>query len=207
MATREELYEQTERVKLMESLSNAALFLPQQQMPDYEPTKVAALTLPEKPQPAAAVATEYDAEYAALAEKVGFSCPELLEQKLLNFLHEGGYHTYELERVERYMNSLAERSSLSNWQGMVWFWRPLRQSDVADTPYDVMRDFPRNPTPYDKPIPMPVLQTVADIAEKLPESRFYVTDLEREPDPFLGVKLRGMTRLIVIERWDEPSFR
>jgi len=165
--------------------------------------------LPEAPQPSSAVATEYNAEYAALAEKVGFSCPELLEQKLLNFLHENGYSTYDVARVANYMDVLIARlQSERPTVRLHWLWRPLRAQDVKDRP-GREEGFPASGDRiYARPIPMPVLQTVADIAEKLPDARFYVSDYEeRKPDPFLAVKLSGMSKFFVIERWDEPSFR
>jgi hypothetical protein len=71
--------------------------------------------------------------------------------------------------------------------------------------------------PYNRLIPMPVLQTVAGIADKFPSVSFIVADWadyetstiipsSRPEDPFLGVLGPGIS-LMIIERWDEPNFR
>lgn len=64
---------------------------------------------------------------------------------------------------------------------------------------------------YAKPVPMPVLATVARLLEKVPDAKFFISDettlAERFKDPFLAVQLPGSEELYVIERWDEPSFR
>jgi len=73
------------------------------------------------------------------------------------------------------------------------------------------------PRPYNRLIPMPVLQTVAGIVERFPSVNFIVADwadyetttivpTSRMQDPFLAVVGPGIP-LMIIERWDEPSFR
>lgn len=123
-----------------------------------------------------------------------------------------------------------------------WGWHPLRQKDAQSVAnwqightYEVTKfgdefydggchgryqcQWERRvlTQPYNRLIPMPVLQTVADIAVKFPSVSFIVADwadyetttiveVPRVQDPFLGVLGTGIP-LMIIERWDEPSFR
>lgn len=71
--------------------------------------------------------------------------------------------------------------------------------------------------PYDRLIPFPVLKTIADIAVRFPSIGFIIADwAEYEvttlkptlmpQDPFLAL-IGDEIPVMVIERWDEPSFR
>lgn len=195
----------------------------------------APVVMPEAPEKVAIqISDEVTPEYIALAERIGYSTPEVAKQRLLAFLLAEGYSTYNYERVKVYMNGLVRKISDDRRADMElampgmgyiastveWYWRPLRQRDALASVYGgggnlqnslaqaQSQGASERHTPYDKPIPMPVLLTVAAIAEKLPDARFYVTDYaERKPDPFLGIMLPGMAEVIVLERWQEPAFR
>ena len=57
---------------------------------------------------------------------------------------------------------------------------------------------------YQKDIPRPVLETIANIMPKCPGARFEVEEIAKKPDPFLVVSL-GDERYYV-EIWDEPNW-
>jgi len=59
---------------------------------------------------------------------------------------------------------------------------------------------------YSKAVPGFVLDTALKISEKIPEARFFITDLEGEKDPFLAVGVDG-AKILVVDFWDEPSFK
>lgn len=57
---------------------------------------------------------------------------------------------------------------------------------------------------YQKDIPRPVLETVAELSTRCPEATFFVDEITKKPDPFLVVSL-GNERYH-IEVWREPKF-
>jgi asparagine synthetase B (glutamine-hydrolysing) len=57
---------------------------------------------------------------------------------------------------------------------------------------------------YNQPVPEFVLNKAVQIAEQVPETKFYVVHMERVQDPFLLVKLGGEE--IYVEVWEEPLF-
>jgi len=165
---------------------------------------MAALFPPKKePLAEAKTATGFTAEdrseYLKWAKKAGFSHADVAvaildrevdEAKLRQFLAENGICVYDEKRVHRYMDSITPSYK-------TWGWHRLEHRE----------DEASSNGCYTKPIPLPVLMTVAKIREAFPEARFWVTDIAEIPkgDPFLSVGV-GEERFI-IERWDEPGFR
>ena len=153
--------------------------------------------------------------YRALAQKIGYHCAEveskLDEAELVEYLHEQGIAPYDYKAVCFYMHEVVQQLNHSaqnrrmpsvwgDWAGGVeheWRWSPLRKCDGEKSEL------------YTKPIPEPVLMTVAGLVERFGERVVLeISDLYTmpKPDPFLAVSVRGGERY-VIERWDEPSFR
>jgi hypothetical protein len=60
---------------------------------------------------------------------------------------------------------------------------------------------------YNKFIPLPVMFTMEKIEQRIHDVEFYVTDIREFRDPYLGVTVPGSDTILVIERWDEPTFR
>lgn len=136
-----------------------------------------------------------EAAYLELSQRAGFDGAEVVMRRraqerdrtaFRRFLSENGICVYDADTVWNYMNSITPN-------GFGWMWVSTRRVE--------------NGYWYVKPIPTPVLMTMAKIRERYPEARFDVTDIQRMPkgDPFLRVDIHGET--LIIERWDEPGFR
>jgi hypothetical protein len=143
-----------------------------------------------------------DEEYEKLAEKLGATTWEMTKVKnrreveeFKKFLHNLKIITYPLEDVKRFMDNEAKKVNKR------WDWQPLRDCDRSDSMYA--------PFQYQKPVPFSALQKVEKIVENYhsPQNlNFYVSDYEEiRPDPFLAVQIYG--EYIVIDHWDEPTFR
>ena len=155
---------------------------------------------------------EFLERYRALAQKIGYHCAEvetkLDEVELVEYLHEQGIAPYDYKAVCFYMHEVVQQLNSAQDQGSStwatvhrmqheWRWSPLRKCDGKKSEL------------YTKPIPEPVLLTVAGLVERFGERVVLeISDLYTmpKPDPFLAVSVRGGERY-VIERWDEPSFR
>jgi len=189
--------------------------------------RLAPAPVPAPAPQAAALAVEepsdedrFAMEYAQLATKLGVAArPKMRDLRLRNLLAEEGISVYPLEAVERYMRSITPPNK-------AWVWMPVRACDVTPDGgnqhylvWGVSRENWRTfniigkeflGAQYSKPLPLPVLQTMGNLVERMPEGLvFLVTDIidVPKPDPFLAVRLKDSTELFVIERWDEPAFR
>jgi hypothetical protein len=155
-------------------------------------------------------------EYARIAQAIGWNSNAVFELKVRNFLDREGIDIYPYDKVETYLDD--QFGHWSEWcnYGRKWLWRPLRDVDFG---LHLSRDLEeRNGSilshqtdSYDGAIPFPVLVTVEKLATQFPDLKFYVSDVPNQKDrpqddPFVGIAARGM-QLLVIERWDEPSFR
>jgi hypothetical protein len=130
-------------------------------------------------------------DYLALAARAGFTgAAEAMSENgdiqraaaFRAFLAEAGHGMYSGKAVIRYMNHITPPDCS-------WHWVTMRS--------------------YRKPIPVPVLMAMATIREAYPEVLFEITDIYYRPkgDPFLRCSIDGGSDWIIIERWDEPSFR
>jgi len=173
--------------------------------------KQATQPLPQKPKGALPNVVVLDT-YAQLAEEIDFHPPSLLIQRLKNFFAENGLPIYDLDKVERYMDTL------SNRKDKVWHWVPMRDVDhIADARQggDSGSVVPGAHV-YTKEIPIQVLRLVQRIPTDLrSQFRFYVSDYTVPyPDPFLMVMPRSVWNggrqnhhmRTVIAMWDEPGF-
>lgn len=155
--------------------------------------------------------------YEELATELGFLPSKLLEEQLLRFLAEQKIPVYNYNEVHLYLKQKAKE------QGKYYIWRPLREQDKPsgwhmssqegndgdeDTfgeghgSYHNGWDY----RPYDKIIPIHILQRVKKIAEKFPSALFFVSDYAiPNPDPFIMVTALDVQR-IVFGVWDEPAF-
>lgn len=136
-------------------------------------------------------------EYAELAKKLGIDQKPLdramAKTVLLRWLQEKGHKVYDRERVERFLNRMADDRPI--------VWRPLRSCDAGASPLI-----------YDKPVPIHVLILVSDIEDDLGKMNysFLVNDYAmRNPDPFLLAVPAGAPGGygVVIAHWDEPGFK
>lgn len=145
------------------------------------------------------------AEYKALAEKLGISCPALQDEELLDFFAREEILVYPKEKVEAFLRSRAPA-------GMLVAWLPLRHVDPAlapplTAPGSMLFDPPFRAFHYNKPVPLSTLKLVDQILTAFPKAQFYVSDYAvPRPDPFLFVKLPGGASF-VIDHWDEPDFK
>lgn len=148
---------------------------------------------------------DFDRSYDQLATKLGIrSRSGIAQSKLLTVLAEESIDVYELSRVERYMDRKG-----------YWGWFPLRTVDAARTfmvsretftPYSSLYGGAKQGV-YQNPIPYPVLLTVEKILERCPDANFFIAAPDKHPDPFLAVVHLSDSKMYVVERWDEPSFR
>ena len=150
-----------------------------------------------------------------MAQAIGWQPAALIEQKLRNFLAENGLCVYPYEKVESYLDSIFGPCTANYAHFTTWGWRPLRKCDMGwnHELFHAQRNGSTLESEcYPGAVPFPVLLTVRKIAEAFPEVRFFVSDkpnridFPRE-DPFLGVGIPGIKLPLVVERWDEPSFR
>jgi hypothetical protein len=174
---------------------------------EVPPPKIPQESFPSIPVPQPEVYTSkdivIDEEYVALSKKLGTTCGEITKiqrskevEEFKKFLHGLKIITYSSEDVERFMDNEVKRLHQRNWD-----WCPLRESDYTGSSYGSYL--------YQKPVPITALQKVEKIIENYHSPQnlyFYVSDFNVErPDPFLAVQICG--ELIVIDHWDEPTFR
>lgn len=157
-------------------------------------------------------------EYARVAKEVGFTTNgAFLQQRLLRFFSENGICVCLYAKVETYLDSKFGKARSSygstDTSERTWGWRPLRPQDIKEVSFDpgIGRngEFLTRNGSYMREVPLPVLLTVAKISKEFPEIHFYVSDqitARDRTDPFLMVTATGVD-LLVIERWNEPSFR
>jgi hypothetical protein len=143
------------------------------------------------------------------------------QRSYLSVLSDLNLMVFPLVKVEAYLNAKYGRPRFSWHYGRkaTWGWR--RCSTLSGS-YDFGYSNPKRngellSHPYERPIPYPVLQTIQGIQMHCGNRRsvaipvFIVSDVTneadfyRDPDPFLACL--WSTDIVVIERWDEPSFR
>lgn len=151
-------------------------------------------------------------EYLKMAKAAGIEDSSVLvtAAQLEYALQEENIQIYDLAQVEKFLDK-----EFKGW----WAWIPLRRVDrgncrKAGHAFGFLachyggRIGGENVV-YNKPVPLPVLETVKKILTHCPTARFFVSD-NQEPmyrDPFLLVTLENYEKYYVIERWDEPNFR
>jgi hypothetical protein len=151
-----------------------------------------------------------DADYQALADKLGIRSAALLESKLEAILAEEMIPVYEYAKVEAYLDNLVAkrnyelgRESQSIWgRRAMWSWYSLRKGEHKGIRHGKVVKYV-----YQQAIEKPVLLAIDLIQSRLPEARFFVSQIEEVADPFLAVTVPGSAKLYVIERWNEPGFR
>jgi hypothetical protein len=184
-----------------------------------EPEQTEMVTVPIRVQLRPTIGNDELADYVKLAEKVKFAPPDLLHHRLVQFLLDNNIEVYPLASVEKYLDQkfgkpVRDESGFS-WE-QKWSWHPLRGEDVnelsAHKTDDENGHIERGQA-YHKIVPSPVLETidliVTHFAGSEPALHFYVADAAvpaKERDLFLAIAAAGID-FLVIERWDEPSFR
>ncbi len=171
---------------------------------------------PAPPRPSAVpVPQTDDAEhrvYVETATRLGVVNAAVKREMVLHLAQEMGLRLYDRRAVEAYLDSVFGRPERT-YHGS-WGWRPLRQLDadrkLRFAEFDGWRNGNILAGIYHGAVPLPVLLTVERLASHVPDLQFYISDKNDSPkyteDPFLMVLSEGMDPLI-IERWDEPSFR
>lgn len=175
--------------------------------------------------------------YSELAAQIGFEPDALILYRVREYLRSKGLREYPLAEVESYMDEkFGKPRVVDKWKYKwehKWGWHPLRPADLAVQGILLGKEYrgkgitdnwkdctireirPILDTPYQRVIPLPVLQTIVEITELCPTLNFIVADeadytVTHKPDgdPFLAL-LGKSNNLppIVFERWDEPSFR
>ena len=156
-------------------------------------------------------------EYRRISNKLGTSFAETLHTNdLAKYLAENSMTVYPLDKVKAYLlRKMADlpkpRDSWGSGARWTWNWMALRDQDVLKS----SGNFSRLYEDPNKPVPVEVLMTVEKIVDDLRPTRvhFYVSEIvkaarptPRVVDPFLAV-CANTSKLFVIERWNEPSFR
>ena len=145
-------------------------------------------------------------EYAAIAEKIGFTNGALLEAQLRDFFAEEGICLYDYSKVSLFLAEKAKHEG----PALIWCWKPLRKGDCGELASNVTWETNGyiSKSQYHGAVPYPVLLTVEKIAQRFGEQvHFFVSDYKaKDPDPFLAVTGVGI-EWFVVERWDEPNFR
>ena len=156
-----------------------------------------------QPVPVSLTVEEPDQEYIELSKRLGINKIPLQLIELARVVREVCIGVYEYEAVTWYLDRQVERTKKNRYDHIDWYWHPVKSSNAIwfGRPSHVSADV------YNKPIPMPVMLTIARIESLYPAARFYVSDIREVKDPFLAVTVEGADTFFVIERWDEPSFR
>lgn len=178
---------------------------------------------------------ELETEYNRVAKKLGvLARPRSDWRRLATALDELMIPVYNFDKVKAFLvkkaAEVAKQEAAAAVNGSAaWGWFPLNAPAPvvvdAEAHLRALRELhdsmfggsaPRlangafRTTAYTKRVPLPVLLTAEQIEDKLPgEVSFFVSDIERYPDPFLGVCLKSdpEKKMFVVERWDEPGFR
>lgn len=181
---------------------------------------------------------EMETEYNRVANKLGvLARPRSDWRRLATALDELMIPVYDFDKVKAFLvkkaAEVAKQEAAAAVNGSAaWGWFPLNAPApvvIDEGPheralrelYASMNTFGSSSPPrlvngafrtaaYTKRVPLPVLLTAEQIEDKLPgEVSFFVSDIERYPDPFLGVCLKSdpEKKMFVVERWDEPGFR
>ncbi len=178
---------------------------------------------------------ELETEYNRVAEKLGVvKRPRSDWRRLAHALDELMIPVYDFHKVTEFLEKKAAEVAKQEAKAAVngsaaWGWFPLNTGPVqpSSASFSAIEEYNRalrsmglpperqpngsfRSSTYNKRVPLPVLLTAEKIEDKLPgEVSFFVSDIERYPDPFLGVCLKSdpEKRMFVVERWDEPGFR
>lgn len=178
------------------------------------------IVLPEKPVPI----TPHKGvvplgTYEKLAEELEFMPAQLLREQLLMFLAENDIPIYDYAEVDKYLIHEAEK------QKKYWIWRPLRERDKPKDWINIEGHYANGSTesawrahgsyrrdesayrPYDKAIPIHILQDVKKIQDRFKDKlSFFVSDYDvPKPDPFIMVTALDVGT-IIFGVWDEPAF-
>ena len=136
-------------------------------------------------------------DYAVLAKRAGFISGTAIAQEhaFEKFLAENGICVYTHAKVRSYLGSLCGTEQSPMWWGVSGgiLWDDFTNTGLGTRP------------PYDKPIPVPALETMATIRDKFPDVLFWVSHISDVIDPFLAAQINN--KFYIIERWDEPGFR
>lgn len=175
-------------------------------------------------------------EYVALAEKLGLEVAREAKAELFReWLLEENLPVYDMAKVEAWMdqqvrelNAAKAKQEQEEFRAQArsgtflvgaiqtiysWQWVPLfpptrANIEAAQSGTGLTFGLDMAATPvYQKPVPMPVLETISKVRGAFPDAECFVSDIvaEKRPDPFLMVRYGGQE--FVIERWDEPGFR
>lgn len=142
-------------------------------------------------------------EYVKVAKDLGMDLGdgEIFEARLKSFLAKENIRIYEADKVAKYLKEKLPEG---------WEFHGFRMQDVEklkNYTWTIGEDTIhfRNRV-YSDAIPFPILLTIQKVLAELPEACFFITAPIAKGDPFLCVT-GTHSRLLFIERWDEPSFR
>jgi hypothetical protein len=173
------------------------------------------------------------AEYATVAEELGFAPTDLLIEQFKTFLADQDIPVFALSEVVPYMDKKAACESKDQ---AGWEWRPLRTVDERDMTFgekskrvhyiDLKVDEIKTASDrykkgeqkvYDKVVPLHALKKVQMIMRVFGDKiAFFVADYAPSPkieyaDPFLmavvpNAEVASGKGRFVIDFWDEPNF-
>ena len=168
-------------------------------------------------------------EYLALADRIGFACPEVDAIRLRHILASLDLMLQDRARVKDLLDKECGGEFLPGLAGTSeavpsWGWRPLRRRDVpaAEARRAALAsrsgDILQSTHTYDRALPLSVLRTAVRLHEEFPDARFFVSDPVRAcesttlfgdvnatedrhfDEPYLAVQLTAGGELFVVDR-------
>lgn len=148
-------------------------------------------------RPDAAAADEYE----AVAGDLGFAPPELLRQRIIEFMLDQGMPIFNNEKVDKFLKGIASKD------GKYWVWRPLKSAEPTSQ-FHATHHGQTVSAGYDKAVPLDILKRAGALKKKFGEKvDFFVSDYAvKDPDPFIMLKAKGIEQPIIFGVWDEPNW-
>lgn len=148
---------------------------------------------------------EPDEEYVRVSVALGINKIPLKLVQLAKVIEEECLGVYDYNDVVRYLDKQVERLSKNKFDRHYyeWRWHPVKEYATHrswGTPHFASEV-------YNKFIPLPVMFAMEKIERRMHDAEFYITGIREFRDPFLGVTVPGSDTLLIVERWDEPTFR
>lgn len=174
-------------------------------------TAVAELPIPESAPIEITDTDRPDAEYRARARRLGVKTPALLEVEMEEAIKAENLPIYNYDRVTAYLKNLCDRQNAGKTRKLFsmepwaeWRWLPLRERDFLQ---DIVQPKGMGARVYKQRVPDVVLEVIETLQNRLPEAKFFVSEIVQVADPFLAVTVEGSEKLWVVQRWNEPAFR
>ena len=174
------------------------------------------MTVAPDPEPiAATLGPMPDDDYLRTATEAGLAdSAGIILARLRQALSARGLYIYDLESVEDYLDQRFGGSRRSRYSELRWTWQAVTHADAMRNDDRHGRGWTNGcilaAERYQGAVPLPVVETIQALRTAIPELKFLISgESKRMPagDPFLAVWHPSFADLVVVERWDEPSYR